>query len=79
MKIILFLVPLLLVLANFAYAQEPEVCSQDAELVDGICQMKIVQDAPHEVDGTILGVFFILFVVIIFGIIVLIVWKLKLL
>ena len=58
-------------------AQESEeaICGSDAEWVDGICQLTLVHDAPHEVDGTFFGIFLVLFLTAAFGVITFIVWR----
>ncbi len=70
---------LFLELQNSPVTEESEevVCDSNAELIDGICQMIIVRDAPHEIDGTFLGIFFVLFLVIVFVVIALIVRRIR--
>ena len=55
--------------------EEPDVCGPNAELIDGICHVTIIDYPSDEVDGTILDVFFVLSSVMIFGIIAFVVWR----
>ena len=70
---------LFLELQNSPIAEESKemICSYDAELIDGICHLTIVRHVPHEVDGTFLGVFFVLFLVLAFGLVTFIVWRIR--